>query len=295
MKGRLKILALIGLKIAIALAFLIYLAREINWKEVSHQLKMTSWVSLLLMLFGSFVGLCLEAFRWKKQVADPQFRLIHAIRAVGMGLTVSVFLPGGSGAIASRVLQLPESKSEERWKLVSQATFWQWSAIWHLGLFCYAIRQIFLGESPIFWFSLGFVSLILASFLLGSKRYASSKWLSYIVFPPGGFSLLYLAAIRYAMYGFVLWLAIQFTPSFLHLSLFKFLPLILLSFSLQFILPVLPLLEIGFRSSVMIWVFTPFLDHESQLVAWAFLLWFFNLIIPAILGLIFGWLWFWKS
>lgn len=295
MKGRLKILALITLKLAVAMAFLIYLAQTLNWNDIVSQLQLTSYPTIFILLLGSIIGVLIEGLRWKIHVSDPSFGLNHAVRSVGMGLTVSVFLPGGSGGIASRVLQLPSNLDKERWKLVAQATFWQWSAIWHLGLIGYSLRLIFLGESPLFWLAFFSFSLAVAIYLLKSEKLKAYKWLSYIAFPRGGLALLFLSVFRYIVYGSVLWLAIQLTPAFSHLPLSLFLPLILLSFSLQFVLPVLPLLELGLRSSVMIWVFSPFLDSASQMVVWAFLLWFFNLIIPAVFGLFFGWLWFWKS
>ena len=87
MNGRLKILALISLKFAIAVAFLIYLSQSIQWKDLLFQFKAISYSTTLILLVGSLLGCLIEGLRWKLHVADAAFDFKQAVRSVAMGLS----------------------------------------------------------------------------------------------------------------------------------------------------------------------------------------------------------------
>jgi hypothetical protein len=192
------------------------------------------------------------------------------------------------------VLHLPDSLKEQQWKLVVQATFWQWSAIWHWGLITYAFREYLLGNSPVFLLIFVFTSFIVVFFLLKPSEHERKGWGKWILHPRAGYFLLLLSMLRYVIYASILYLGLTLSPSLFLPSYQVFIPLILLSFSLQFAVPVLPILDFGLRTSVLFWIFDPFGVDVASVASWAFLLWFFNLIVPSTVGLVVGWLWSWE-
>lgn len=295
MKGRLKIVALLGLKVVIASCFFYYLSIQVDWKEVMGTLVKITWKTTLILTLGSACGWLIEGWRWFGHIEHPKFSFLKAVRSVGAGMTVAMFMPGGVGSITSRVLQLPKDRMVDQWKLVTQATFWQWSAVWHLGLLAYAWRAQLLALSPWPWLLMAMISLTIALFFLQPFSYKTGKWLSWVAFPKAGVGLLYWAMLRYLVYALFLWIGLTQSPSIPILPFSYFVPLVVLSFSIQFVAPTIPLLDLGVRSSVMLWVFEPFYTHHSDIVIWAFLLWFFNQLVPAIIGVFSGWIWFSKS
>lgn len=61
---------------------------------------------------------------------------------------------------------------------------------------------------------------------------------------------------------------------------------ILVVFSIQSFVPSFILIELGMRGMIALWIISPFTDNQPGILASAYALWFINMIVPAIFGIL---------
>jgi len=267
----------------------------------SHRAK-AGWLVVILVLM--FLNWSVEAIKWKMMIAKiEQVSFLKSLEAVFSGLTISFFTPNRIGEYAGRVFHL---KSADR----IQATL-----ITVVENLSQLLITIVVGSVSLLFYLHGFVKMdgyffgvatvlivlfvisVLLVFLnvsvlgkLPGKIKWMKSWVRYLeVF--GYYSTLELvqviglAFLRYLIFT---------TQFYLLLELFDVsvsYPVALLMISMTFyvmsFVPTILLTEIGVRGAVATYFFGLVNDHLPSVINATMSLWLINLVIPALAGAVF--------
>jgi len=277
----------------------------------------TLWM-MVLILFLMLVNWSIESFKWKILISKIESVLFfRAFKAVMTGVSVSIFTPNRTGDYLGRVFILEKGNHLEGIFITLIGSFAQIVVTLSVGLFCflsfldqylrvsYQVEEylitslIFIIPCLVFIILVFYFNISLLSDFIG--RYMPRKWerfRQYIhVFAKFNskelLGVLLLSLLRYLIFS---------TQFFLLLSIFGaelpvvqgiiLIPVIYLAMAM---VPSIALTELGIRGSVSIFViglyFSKFgignIDTELAILTSSTVLWFVNLIIPAILGTFF--------
>ena len=267
-----------------------------------------SSLELLVVFILMFINWSIDAIKWQFLVSKlEKVSFWLALKAVFLGITVSIFTPNRVGEFGGRVFCLQQA---DRIKAVLVTIFGNITQLIStiifgvLAFLYFSWQYTFLiftkSDYGIYFLSLiSFVVVLVLMYLLFNVSKLSglfSKWKfleKYKDYAPV-FSLfssndilkvLFLSIMRYGVYSFQFYLLIRFVN--IDITLLQSLTMSALSFLSMSIIPTIALTEIGVRGSVAIYFFGFLSENAVGIMTASFALWIINLVVPAILGVFF--------
>ena len=260
------------------------------------------WVLLLM-----FLNWLLDAVKWKFLIKkEEEVSLWLSIKAVFLGITVSIFTPNRVGEFGGRVFCLEKADRIKAVLITILGNVGQLLATTIFGTialvhYMQAYSGFLDGEADYWFFILVFIATILVSTLIA--LYLNTSWLSsfFMKFKflrkyedySDVFSyysttellyIIFLSIARYAVFSFQFYILLRFF--LVDISLIESLTMSSLVFLTISIIPTIALTEIGVRGSIAIYFFGLVSANHIGILTATFALWFTNLVLPALLGTI---------
>jgi len=314
MQSSKKISAFIKLSIVCLAVWFLYqkVFSNESYSEVKTQflsiLSEGSYIELVLVFFLMFVNWSIDAIKWQFLVSKlEKVSFWLALKAVFLGITVSIFTPNRVGEFGGRVFCLQQA---DRVKAVLVTIF---------GNITQLVTTIIFGVLAFLFFSSLYTHLLFTKsdygiyillvlsvvvftvliYLLYNVSQLSSlfsrwkfldKYKSYApvfsLFSSKDISkVLFLSMLRYGVYSFQFYLLIKFAN--IEINLLQSLKMSALTFLSMSIIPTIALTELGVRGSVAIYFFGFISSNAIGIMTASFALWIINLVVPAIIGVFF--------
>lgn len=279
---------------------------ELIGRDIQAYLTVTYLPAYFLLLGMMIVNWGLEAYKWKQLVSPLEsIGFGRAFMATLAGISPGLFTPNRIGEFGGRVLFLKNADPAQAIAATIVGSFSQQVACIALG--CLGLNYYVWDKlEPGNWLATGlaFVSLIAVAgvfilyFNVGliANLKPKNKWLKIIVKKAGVLGkyeseflskILLLSFLRYAVfagqYMLLLWL---FDCSISPVAMFCSISVI---FLLQAAVPTFALLELGFRGASAIGILGYYSQNNIGILLSSFVLWFVNLVLPALIGLMFYW------
>jgi len=265
-----------------------------------------SW-PLFLVLLLMLLNWLLDAVKWKFLIKkEEDVSLWLSIKAVFLGITVSIFTPNRVGEFGGRVFCLEKADRIKAVLITILGNVGQLLATTIFGTialvhYMQAYSGFLDGEADYWFFILVFIATILVSTLIA--LYLNASWLS-IFFMKFKFLkkyeeysdvfsyysttellyIIFLSIARYAVFSFQFYILLRFF--LVDISLIESLTMSSLVFLTISIIPTIALTEIGVRGSIAIYFFGLVSANHIGILTATFALWFTNLVLPALLGTI---------
>jgi len=255
----------------------------------------TRYWSIAIALLLIMVNWGIEAIKWQflvRKIYRPSF--FDTLQFVFTGVTIGFITPGRSGEFAGRMILMPE------WvRLKSLALSFLGGIAQVIPIAMSALLFVFLSAfNP-----LGKVadavllSLTLLIFLLlfwgvdfWIKQFKIKRLFAHIELVPeqlpsfsAKWMILILAFLRFFIFV-IQYLLVLYA---IGLSPFDTLAPVVWMLLLQSLSPAVAILDMGVRGSIAFWVFTQYGLYTPEVLSGVFLIWFFNLCIPALAGYFF--------
>ena len=279
------------------LATLVAVARD-SWSEPHNR------VLLSAVLLGMLINWAIEAFKWKRVLRPlEQVSLLKALEAVFSGLSVSFFTPNRVGEYAGRVFHLvkadrPQAVLATILENVSQLVITLFFGGFALA---YGVQDLITTQSYLMS-SFRILSVVGACFLVLAFVYSgvlqamfvrlrfSGRWLRVTGIlerytKAQMIELLLLSALRYFIFTgqFFLLLHVFGAPLPYGVAMLR----IALTYLAMSVIPSIALTELGVRGALAAWVFQPVTEQVSGVLLATSALWVINLVLPALIGLLF--------
>ena len=267
-----------------------------------------SYIEIVLVFFLMFINWSIDAIKWQFLVSKlEKVSFWLALKAVFLGITVSIFTPNRIGEFGGRVFCLQQA---DRLKAVLVTIF---------GNITQLVTTIIFGVLAFLFFSSLYTHLLFTKsdygiyillvlsvvvftvliYLLYNVSQLSSlfsrwkfldKYKSYApvfsLFSSKDISkVLFLSILRYIVYSFQFYLLIKFAN--IEINLMQSLTMSALTFLSMSIIPTIALTELGVRGSVAIYFFGFLSSNAIGIMTASFALWIINLVVPAVIGVFF--------
>jgi uncharacterized membrane protein YbhN (UPF0104 family) len=268
--------------------------------------KQHSW-PLLLVLVLMFVNWLLDAVKWKYLIKKEEpVSLWLSIKAVFLGITVSIFTPNRVGEFGGRVFCLEKANRIKAILITILGNMGQLLATIIFGTlalvyYLYTYSGFLEGEANYWFIILLFLAATMLFMLIA--LYLNASWFTSFfnkfkflrkyqeysnVFAQYSMTdlayVLLLSCTRYAVFSSQFYILLIFFQ--IEISLFESLVMSSLVFLSISIVPTIALTEIGVRGSMAIYFFGLLSTNHIGILTATFALWFTNLVLPAILGTI---------
>ena len=304
-----------SLKIAISVAAIVYVVYKLrlegrkSW-EALFALAGTDFIWIFISFLLISLNFSLEALKWQRLIAHqyPNISFKTSLKAILAGNTTGIFTPNRVGEYAGRVLYLPEGK---RWEAALLTfvdricqmiiTIWM-GAIAFSYLIFYFKTEIFklfpISETQLYVaIALLFACNILSTLAVIFPHQFIKKWISptssYLIFrkvraaventsPRTFINVLIISLLRNITFSFQYYLLLM---AFGYENTWALgMVLIWGVFLIKSVIPSISLSELGIRESVAVAVMSIFAIPAATAVGSTFLLYVFNIAIPAIVG-----------
>jgi len=267
-----------------------------------------SYFDLLIVFLLMLLNWSIDALKWQfliQKLEKVSFWL--ALKAVFLGITVSMFTPNRIGEFGGRILCLQYANRIKAVLVTIFGNFSQLLATVIFGLlalsyftlhFSFPVFTDFFDNTLlIFGICLLFIFLLLYLLLNISKlsvilskwkflRKYEDYWSVFSDYSTSEILIVLLASMsRYLVYSFQFYLLIKFVN--IDITFIQSLTMSALTFLSMSVIPTIALTEIGVRGSVAIYFFGFLSDNVIGIITAAFTLWIINLVIPAIVGTLF--------
>ena len=262
---------------------------------------------LVLVLLLMFLNWLLDAVKWKFLIKkEEEVSLWLSVKAVFLGITVSIFTPNRVGEFGGRVFCLAQADRIKAVLITILGNMGQLLATTIFGTlalvhYVQAYSGFLDGESNYWFFILVFYSrysseyfnctisqcVWLSSFFMKFKFLRKYEEYSDVFSYYSMWELLYvifLSSARYAVFSFQFYILLHFFQ--VDISLLESLTMSSLVFLTISIIPTIALTEIGVRGSIAIYFFGLVSANHIGILTATFALWFTNLVLPALLGTI---------
>lgn len=279
------------------LSTLLSVARE-AWSEPHNR------VLLSAVVVGMWLNWGIEALKWKL-VLRPLERvsMLKAMEAVFSGLSVSFFTPNRVGEYAGRVFHLERADRAQAVLATILENVSQLVVTLFFGGFAlaYGVQDLITTQSYLMS-SLRILSVVGACFLVLAFVYSGVLQAMFVRLRMSGrwlrvtgilerytraqmIELLLLSALRYFVFTgqFFLLLHVFGAPLPYDVAILR----IALTYLAMSIIPSIALTELGIRGALAAWVFQPVTEQVSGVLLATSALWVINLVLPALLGLLF--------
>ena len=267
-----------------------------------------SFLDILIVFILMFVNWSIDAIKWQFLVSKlEKVSFWLALKAVFLGITVSIFTPNRVGEFGGRVFCLQYADRIKAvlvtifgniTQLVSTVIFGTLAFLYFSSQYTYLIFT----KSDYGIYILSLLSIVVVSVLLYllfnvsklSGLFTAWKFLEkyksyapvFSLFSSSDISkVLFLSMLRYGVYSFQFFLLIRFVN--IDISLLQSLTMSSLTFLSMSIIPTIALTEIGVRGSLAIYFFGLLSENSIGIMTASFALWIINLVVPAILGVFF--------
>jgi len=250
------------------------------------------------------INYLLEAVKWRYLTQKwAPISLWQAIESVFCGLTLAIFTPNRWGEFGGRVMFLPPRRRVHGVFAMAVGTFGQLvvtsvvgsaSLLWFIYYFLHINQWLFIGFLTtgtgfivlmlIFYFNVRWVVFLLNSvpflkkyhrFFDVMKRYRFKELLHIMMY----------CLLRFATYSFQYYLIMHLLLP--EIAMYKIMLLTFVFFFIQSVLPTIDIVDIGVRSATADKLFEYVTQQHVAVMAAVALIWFTNLIVPAILGSVF--------
>ena len=314
MQSSKKISAFIKLSIVCLAVWFLYqkVFSNESYSEVKNQflsiLSEGSYIELVLVFFLMFVNWSIDAIKWQFLVSKlEKVSFWLALKAVFLGITVSIFTPNRVGEFGGRVFCLQQA---DRLKAVLVTIFGNITQLVTTIIFGVLAFLFFSSQYTYLLFTksdygiyillvLSVVVITVIMYLLYNVSQLSSlfsRWKfleKYKSYSPVFFlfsvidisKVLFLSMLRYSVYSFQFYLLIKFAN--IEINLLQSLTMSALTFLSMSIIPTIALTELGVRGSVAIYFFGFISSNAIGIMTASFALWIINLVVPAIIGVFF--------
>ena len=260
---------------------------------------------LAFVLLLMFLNWLLDAVKWKFLIKkEEEVSLWLSVKAVFLGITVSIFTPNRVGEFGGRVFCLQQADRIKAVLITILGNMGQLLATTIFGTFALvhyvqAYSGFLDGENNYWFFILVFIASIVVSMLI--VLYLNASWLSSFfmkfkflkkyekysdVFSYYSTSellyVIFLSCARYAVFSYQFYILLHFFQ--VDISLLESLIMSSLVFLTISIIPTIALTEIGVRGSIAIYFFGIVSANHIGILTATFALWFTNLVLPALLG-----------
>lgn len=276
-----------------------YAEVEASWLIAKE--KSFSWVILLVSL--TLINFSLEGLRWQQLLTHiHKISWVKAIQSVFSGVTFAIITPNKIGDFAGRIIYLPPNKKLAGALATLVGGLAQTTVTFIFGI---ASLSFFNYYHPSSWAKtlLGVAVLGLVAILWGyfnmhrlgglAKKNKSIRILRTALWTLSRFDkrqllkVLGISALRFTCYNLQFILLIHVLGA--GLIWYKALFLVPLMFWLITLIPSFFLADIGVRSFITYLVFIEpgIVENEVVMIGSSLVIWLFNLILPALIGLIF--------
>lgn len=278
------------------------------WDSVNTSFSSTKNMLLMVLAFILMpVNMAFETRKWQKSIEPVEivpFR--KAFMAIFTGITAGMMFPNRTGDFLGRIFILKNGNRIKAAMLTFVGNIAQMLVTVSLGclawvFFCKGAGQFYAGTISLIVLILGFLFYFNIKTLIYFKRLIPKKWRPRVenymeIF--GSFSkkdlfrILLLAIAKYIVYSFQFVLLIWAFD--VPLYYFEAMIPIMFTYLLMTVIPFITITEIAVRGSVCIFVFEKWLSimgistsFSMMVFSASTMLWFYNLAIPAIIGLFF--------
>lgn len=263
------------------------------------------------------VNLVLESYKWKLLITKlEKVSLRNATKAVLAGISVSMFMPNRVGDYLGRVFILKKADRIQAALITMLGSMAQFLTTILFGIVASAIfiRKLLLHFNLMnFWTYSGVIITALLVMAMLVFAYVNFSSFSVIIKKISGkiyfkieryvkifawyksdllIKVLVLSIFRYLVFSFQFFVLLRMFS--IKISYIEAMIVISTIYLVMSVIPTIALSELGVRGSVSLYVFGLYFDQvqlqgsvTGQIVAASSVLWFFNLAIPAILGLFF--------
>ncbi len=305
----------ISIKLILAILFLAVIYRQVfvkndadlMWRELKSTLQISNSYLLVMVFLLMFVNWSLEALKWKVLVSSfEKISFLKSLETVLLGLATGIVTPAKLGDFFGRVLLL---QNKNNWKGV-WATFVSGIAqnlvtiILGFAGMIYIFIDFYKIDDYLFY-SFVYIGIFIIVVLIYlyynidfalylAKKTGLKKIVGKIIESDSriqGFismdilnKVLLLSFIRYLIFAFQFFLIIRFFG--IQGNLFSLLAAIATIFIIQSSIPLPPVTNILARGEIAILILSYFTDNKIMILSSAFSIWFINILIPSIAGLI---------
>lgn len=278
------------------------------WDSVKTSFSSTKNVLLMVLAFVLMpLNMALETQKWQKSIEPVEkVPFKKAFMAIFTGITTGMMFPNRTGDFLGRIFILENGNRIKAAMLTFVGNIAQMLVTVSLGclawvFFCKGAGQFYAGTISLIVLILGFLFYFNIKTLIYFKRLIPKKWRPRVenymeIF--GSFSkkdlfrILLLAIAKYIVYSFQFVLLIWAFD--VPLYYFEAMIPIMFTYLLMTVIPFITITEIAVRGSVCIFVFEKWLSimgistsFSMMVFSASTMLWFYNLAIPAIIGLFF--------
>lgn len=287
-----------------------------TFPEISIDFSLNLLLVITLILLP--LNILLESIKWKYLIDKLEtISLFNSIKGVLAGISVSMIMPNRVGDYLGRVFILKKADRLQAVLSTILGSLAQLLTTLIFGLIAvifYYPEFINIYDGLNIWLYVGFILMVTIIIFIMIFTYLNFSFFSIIIKQISGkyykkiekyaqvfswynqkelLNVLLLSIIRYAVFSLQFFLLLQFFG--INTNYFVAMMLIAVIYIFMTIIPTIALTEIGVRGSVSLFVFQ---HHFETLGLWnseiaigvvsaSAILWFINLIFPAILGTIF--------
>lgn len=264
--------------------------------------KVYGYLALIFVLM--LVNWFLESAKWKFLIYKiEKLSFYKAVESVFCGLTWAVFTPNRIGEYGGRILFLSPRKRAhgaiamivgQISQLVITHVMGAIALLWFIYYFKPIDQWLFLGISLLvagfcFFFLLFYLNIGWLEKLLNGLKFLKrfGKYFSVLgkYRQPELLKVMFFSLSRYAVFTSQYLVIIHLLIPDINLG--QSAMMMLLLFFIQSALPSLDLLDIGVRSLTATYFFSYLTNQEIAIMAAVALIWFINLIVPAVIGSVF--------
>lgn len=280
--------------------------------------KDNAWLFIALILFMMLVNWGIESLKWQLLITKiEKLSYFKAFQAVLAGASVSFFMPNRTGDYLGRVFILEKGNHVEGIFSTLVGSFAQTLITFCIGLFClltfvdhylrvpYEIGEyvftslILIVPCVVFALLLIYFNIGLISDFIG--KYLPAKWKKFIGYSQvfGRYSwkellrVILLSLLRYLVFTAQFLIVMKLFGA--RIPIVEGLILIPVVYLIMALVPSVALIELGIRGSVAIFVMGLYYkkfgaansSYEMIVLAATSVIWFINLVIPALLGTFF--------
>ena len=273
-----------------------------TWYQLQHSLSSRGFVYLTTVGLLMLVNWLIEAFKWRLLLrGTEQISMIRSIQSVLTGVAVSMITPNRIGEYMGRILYLRNIHKVEGVtvtilgsfaQLIVTGVFGLSGMIYYMLMIQYSAWLVFLSVlSLIMSVMLLYLFFNLNPIVVWTNRIPYLKKIVRYIEIVKRFDffqlihLLVLSTLRYLIYTLQFFLLLKLF--LVDASTIQLIASIWLIFWAMAIIPTIAIAEIGIRGETAVFFLLPLSTNQLGVVSSSLLLWFINLIIPALVGCLF--------
>jgi len=305
-------------KLILAFLFVVVIYRQLfikndavlMWKELKIHLQSSQPLLLISAVLLMFVNWGLEALKWKILVSPfEKISFLRSIKTILLGITTGIITPAKLGDYFGRVLLL---ENKNNWQgvwatFVSSISQSLATIIFGYFGFIYILINVYNSEKYVFYtyFYLGLIFITILIYLYYKIELAlkllsgigMKKLVKKIINNPDNTTgiknpipssilskILVLSFMRYLVFTFQYILLLGFFG--ISGNTLTLLAAVSTIFIIQSSIPLPPVIDILARGEIAILILSQFTDNKIMILSSAFSIWFINLLIPSLVGLI---------